>query len=387
MRARRYLPGALVAATALGLALAVLTGTAESHPGHPQKMLLPERWHYQPNGDYDGWLTLSTSDVWLDCGASPQDCGVRWHDPFDDAMADWNAQPMTVRFDYTEGVRNIDFDVNVFVADDVLGDPGLLGIALPYDQDDDLCFDGCQVYHTDIIVGDQVHNEPPYDTAIDRRATTAHEVGHAIQLRHESVNFDCGTDETGAIPRSIMAYDCIDPVSVGGLGLFAVEPWDVCGVNHAYFDPAFDFAGCDGTTTIPMPTASPTAPAGTPTATGSPTVTGPPTPTPTPSQTTPPGETLVWGDANCSGQSDPIDSLLTLRFDAGLSVNRPAGCPEFGAQVQDGVGVASLRLWGDVDCSGAVNPVDSLKVLRRDAGLSVAKSDPACLDIGQDLPG
>lgn len=32
---------------------------------------------------------------------------------------------------------------------------------------------------------------------------------------------------------------------------------------------------------------------------------------------------------------------------------------------------ASPHLWGDVDCGGGVNPVDSLKLLRFDAGMSV----------------
>ena len=37
------------------------------------------------------------------------------------------------------------------------------------------------------------------------------------------------------------------------------------------------------------------------------------------------------------------------------------------------VALASPHQWGDVDCSGAMNPVDSLKILRYDAGLSVTQ--------------
>jgi len=92
------------------------------------------------------------------------------------------------------------------------------------------------------------------------------------------------------------------------------------------------------------------------------------TPTPTPE----PGEARVWGDNNCSGGADPIDSLLTLRFDAGLSTNT-GDCPDFG-QVVD-VQNASPHPWGDVDCGGDVTPVDSLKLLRFDAGLSVSQAD------------
>ena len=32
---------------------------------------------------------------------------------------------------------------------------------------------------------------------------------------------------------------------------------------------------------------------------------------------------------------------------------------------------ASLHRWGDVDCNGAVDPIDGLKLLRYDAGLEV----------------
>jgi hypothetical protein len=86
----------------------------------------------------------------------------------------------------------------------------------------------------------------------------------------------------------------------------------------------------------------------------------------------PPGDPRIWGDNNCSGAPDPVDSLLTLRFDAGLNTNT-GECPDFGQVVE--VADASPHPWGDVDCSGAVNPVDSLKLLRFDAGLSVTQEE------------
>ena len=43
---------------------------------------------------------------------------------------------------------------------------------------------------------------------------------------------------------------------------------------------------------------------------------------------------------------------------------------------------AVTRVWGDGDCSGALNPVDSLKTLRFDAGLGAPKVDPTCPDFG-----
>ncbi|MCI0838900.1 MAG: hypothetical protein J4O00_04640, partial [Chloroflexi bacterium] len=87
------------------------------------------------------------------------------------------------------------------------------------------------------------------------------------------------------------------------------------------------------------------------------------------------------GDHNCSGSADPVDSLLTLRFDAGLATNT-GDCPDFG-QVVD-VQNASPHAWGDVDCGGDITPVDSLKLLRYDAGLSVAQADN-CPPIGAEV--
>ena len=86
----------------------------------------------------------------------------------------------------------------------------------------------------------------------------------------------------------------------------------------------------------------------------------------------PEGVEATWGDNNCSGSADPIDSLLTLRFDAGLGTNTN-DCPDFGQVVE--VAFASPHPWGDVDCGGDVNPVDSLKLLRFDAGLGVTQPE------------
>ena len=131
---------------------------------------------------------------------------------------------------------------------------------------------------------------------------------------------------------------------------------------------------CGGLPT-PTPTASPIGTAAaseTATASASATAT-PPSPTPTPTGTPPAGQSVLWGDGNCSGLApDPIDSLLTLRFDAGLST-KTGDCPDFGQVVE--VAFASPHPWGDVDCGGDITPVDSLKLLRFDAGLSVSQAD------------
>jgi uncharacterized delta-60 repeat protein len=95
-----------------------------------------------------------------------------------------------------------------------------------------------------------------------------------------------------------------------------------------------------------------------------------------------PGEERTWGDNNCTGDApNPVDGLLALRFDGGLSTNT-GECPGMGEVVE--VGSASPHPWGDVDCSGAVNPVDSLKLLRFDGGLSVVQPE-GCPDIGDTV--
>lgn len=91
------------------------------------------------------------------------------------------------------------------------------------------------------------------------------------------------------------------------------------------------------------------------------------------------GEAAIWGDNNCSQGADPVDSLLTLRYDAGLPAST---CFTMGTTYE--IAGASPHPWGDVDCGGDVTPVDSLKVLRFDAGLSVAQAAD-CPAIGSDV--
>ncbi|HEY5624965.1 MAG TPA: hypothetical protein VIT93_00600 [Dehalococcoidia bacterium] len=83
------------------------------------------------------------------------------------------------------------------------------------------------------------------------------------------------------------------------------------------------------------------------------------------------GTDRLWGDSDCGGAVDPIDSLKTLRYDAGLSVSQAAGCPLIASNVSvDG----TPRLWNDINCGGSVDPIDSLLTLRFDAGLPVSQA-------------
>ncbi|HUF54875.1 MAG TPA: SBBP repeat-containing protein [Dehalococcoidia bacterium] len=80
------------------------------------------------------------------------------------------------------------------------------------------------------------------------------------------------------------------------------------------------------------------------------------------------GDVSLSGDIDCSDVVDPIDALKILRADAGLSNPAVANCPDIGdLALINGV----QRIWGDLNCSGAVDPVDSLILLRYDAGLSI----------------
>jgi hypothetical protein len=128
----------------------------------------------------------------------------------------------------------------------------------------------------------------------------------------------------------------------------------------------------------PTPTPSPT-PSATPTPTESATPTETATPTVTPTPTGGPG--LLQGDVDCDDDVDPVDSLKVLRHDAGLDVQQEPGCPQMGGAVPAG---GPGPIWGDVDCDSDVDPVDSLKLLRHDAGLSV-QQEPGCPNIGEQV--
>lgn len=93
------------------------------------------------------------------------------------------------------------------------------------------------------------------------------------------------------------------------------------------------------------------------------------------------GVTRIWGDFDCSGALDPIDALKLLRSDAALSVSQAQDCPAPSAMVTvDG----TPRVWGDLDCSGTADPIDALKTLRKDAGLTVNQS-AGCPEPGAEV--
>ena len=84
-------------------------------------------------------------------------------------------------------------------------------------------------------------------------------------------------------------------------------------------------------------------------------------------------------NADCNQAINSVDSLKLLRFGAGLSVVQSDPCTDVGQVIGSGF------KQGDVDCNNAVNAVDALKVLRAVAGLSVSQQagcDPPIGPIG-----
>ena len=255
------------------VALAVAAGDdAGAHGGHPQKKLFGGHW-WQVDFGYP--MDLTTSNFFYgfadppgpnpppnfdpaptcDGGINVSSCISKWSGPFQDAIDDWNAQPMDVNFVQT-GDQNPVNDIRLIVVDLIAGNHNLLGVGLLYANDGTWCgylpgdYDACTYYFGDALQADDAH-QGIYGSNDVKRGTVLHEIGHLINLRHESVGpypeetniYPCGQDDTGAIPHSVMAYYCIDPPPIG-LNENYVHDWDTCGVNHKYFDPVIGYAEC-----------------------------------------------------------------------------------------------------------------------------------------------
>lgn len=111
-----------------------------------------------------------------------------------------------------------------------------------------------------------------------------------------------------------------------------------------------------------------------------------PTPAPVTPAPTPANQPNLWADIDCSDNVDPVDALKILRHDAGLSISQGSSCPDAGEAVDVlwNAGDNSNELWGDADCNNTIDPVDTLKVLRYDAGLFYLNQQP-CPDISEEV--
>jgi hypothetical protein len=83
----------------------------------------------------------------------------------------------------------------------------------------------------------------------------------------------------------------------------------------------------------------------------------------------------VFGDVDCSTAVNSVDALKVLRFNAALSVSQTEPCVDLGMTLPN------TEMQGDVDCTGQVSSVDALKLLRHAAALSVSQTEP-CPDVG-----
>jgi hypothetical protein len=256
-----------VAALTCVAVVAASPPSVQGHRGdqHYEKQLFTPRWYQNViGGNYVAWITLQTSDGYFECDGGAVACRSKWGAPVDQAIADWNAQPTTAYFQRQAGNSLWD-DVSIHVVDVIPWAQGAKGGARVREADHSVCLlyafqpDECsegRYWYAEIWVGDDAVTGA-FSAASYRKALLLHELGHALGLRHEGVlelgQRPCYEGVTGGeIPATIMQYDCIDPVTIGGEGLATVAPWDVCGVNHAYPDPAFGNAGCTGGVACPL---------------------------------------------------------------------------------------------------------------------------------------
>ena len=79
---------------------------------------------------------------------------------------------------------------------------------------------------------------------------------------------------------------------------------------------------------------------------------------------------------DCSGQVNSVDALKVLRFSSGLGYSQNEPCKKIGIET-----LPNGKIQGDVDCSNMVNAVDTLKLQRFVAALAYSQSEP-CADIG-----
>jgi Tol biopolymer transport system component len=90
---------------------------------------------------------------------------------------------------------------------------------------------------------------------------------------------------------------------------------------------------------------------------------------------------LLWGDVNCSGDVEAVDALQILRHLVRLPVLQQEPCPDIGVTASVN---GTPRLWGDVDGDGEVNAADALKILRHVAMMSV-EQQPGTPPIGREV--
>ena len=103
---------------------------------------------------------------------------------------------------------------------------------------------------------------------------------------------------------------------------------------------------------------------------------------------TPATQEEIWGDVDCSDSVSPLDSLKVLLSDAGGTPPQGASCPGMNENIvtilQNGNSFDN-EIWSDADCNGQVTPLDALKILLYDAGAASIQQSEPCPDIGSEV--
>ncbi len=124
----------LFAACVVAVVFAGLSSVLAYDSSEPDKELLEYRWASEIRGN--GSFALTVGPAVYDCFFSG--CPARWGNSIDQAIASWNAQDIAVEFDQ-QTASSTEHHVLIGVFDYILDDPGILGLQLPVDANQDLC--------------------------------------------------------------------------------------------------------------------------------------------------------------------------------------------------------------------------------------------------------
>lgn len=224
------------------MAIVVMTGgllsasTARAHSGSHPYYLFPDRWYqqYGDSGSYVTWMTLSYDAQY--CAG----CSTNYSSKVSAAVSDWAGTDTTVAYQYYATV-NAAHDVHFYIVND--DDYVWAGLDEVYDEDYGFCSShNCTAsqsrpntwwyewtYANEYeVLGSGAPSLPNL-----RQGILAHELGHGLSQAHQPIPRDL------VVETSIMDYDFLDDG-----GYLVQDAYDVCGVNHAYYDPNWGYAGC-----------------------------------------------------------------------------------------------------------------------------------------------
>lgn len=230
-----------------------------------EKRLHPDRWYQRlaDTGSYASWMTLSTHRHY------EPGLGTPWSTPISNALNSYNSssQPggthTVLMAEYAPAYWH---DIHIWATKDgCVSDTYSIPSTGQQATRDYCTFAYGQVFRLDegfhdcpggdcdsshsrpdtwwfvtVLVNEQTHIDQQDDNPWFRQGTAAHELGHAIVLRHDySPEYGEFSDGDCTYPQTIMDGDCI----FNG-DLNAPQTWDSCGTNHAYYDPNWGWSGC-----------------------------------------------------------------------------------------------------------------------------------------------